>query len=160
MCQRNWHEAVAEKYETTYTFVFSQKGIVEVFKIYTRYLGAGIRLYVYRAELNYIVIGEHGVQWNRKVVLSYTLKHIQYVWSGAFTVTTYNKIFPGYQPRQMAKFRKKTNVSRTISVLVLRVLKYHLTRLVAREDFIIFSIFCWKFFTWSAFVNILVHWSD
>jgi hypothetical protein len=37
--------------------------------------------------------------------------------------TLYNKIFPGYQPYQLVK-RRKTNVSRTISVLVFRVLMY------------------------------------
>jgi hypothetical protein len=37
--------------------------------------------------------------------------------------TLYNKIFPGYQPYQLVK-RRKANVSRTISVLVFRVLMY------------------------------------
>jgi hypothetical protein len=35
----------------------------------------------------------------------------------------YNKIFPGYQPCQLVK-QRKTNVSRTICVLVFRVLMY------------------------------------
>jgi hypothetical protein len=34
----------------------------------------------------------------------------------------YDEIFSGYQPGQMVERRKKTNVSKTISVLVLRVL--------------------------------------
>jgi hypothetical protein len=34
---------------------------------------------------------------------------------------SYSKIFSNYQPRKLVK-RRKTNVSRTISVLVLRVL--------------------------------------
>jgi hypothetical protein len=37
------------------------------------------------------------------------------------SVLYYNKIFPGYQPSQLVK-RRKTNVSRTISVLTFRVL--------------------------------------
>jgi hypothetical protein len=35
----------------------------------------------------------------------------------------FNKIFPGYQPCKLVK-RRKNNVSRTISVLILRVLMY------------------------------------
>jgi hypothetical protein len=38
--------------------------------------------------------------------------------------TKYNKILLGYQPHQAVKWQKKLNVSRTISVLVLRVLKW------------------------------------
>jgi hypothetical protein len=37
--------------------------------------------------------------------------------------TKYNKNFSGYQPRQVVEWRK-TNISRTMSILVLRVLKW------------------------------------
>jgi hypothetical protein len=46
-----------------------------------------------------------------------------HVWLVAFTATLYNKKFSGYHPCQLVK-RRKPDVSRTISVLVFRVLMY------------------------------------
>jgi hypothetical protein len=64
------------------------------------------------------------------------------IWSGAFTATKYNKIFSGYQPRQVVEWQKKPTFStlRTRTKMVLETLIFspsnHLTQLVARENFI------------------------
>jgi hypothetical protein len=56
-------------------------------------------------------------------------------------VTEYNKIFSGYQPRQVVEWRKSHNVLRTEMVLEALVFSplNHLPRMVAREDIIILN---------------------